>query len=158
MSSKLTIKEEMRAIDERDYGWWNSLTAEEQKKLGLWVLMRFVSSVSSSTPGIKEHYLTMTNELANVNFQVFKNHPELQHRLLQLVGIGVTQVHPWVAPPKKRRGTNINSDLMNHLLLLNPQLNDTEIGIIVENTPKEELVIMLEESGFAAKKIKEMLK
>ena len=40
MSNKLTIKEEMRAIDQRDVGWWDSLTEEEQKKVGIWILMR----------------------------------------------------------------------------------------------------------------------
>ena len=31
MMNKLTIKEEMRAIDQRDRAWWASLTEEEQK-------------------------------------------------------------------------------------------------------------------------------
>ena len=33
MSNKLNIKEEMRSIDTKDRGWYDSLTEEEKKKV-----------------------------------------------------------------------------------------------------------------------------
>ena len=88
MSNKLSIKEEMRAIDQRDVGWWDSLTEEEQKKVGIWILMRYTSACDSNHDEIRDHYLTMTNDLVNVQFNTLRHHPQLQHRLLQIVGIG----------------------------------------------------------------------
>ena len=51
--SKLSIKEEMRAIDCRVKGWWESLTEEEVKKISPFVLMRWTSAVQSSNSDIE---------------------------------------------------------------------------------------------------------
>ena len=64
--SKLNIKEEMRSIDTKDRGWYDSLTEEEKKKLGIWLLMRYTSSAGSKM--FAEHYLEWTNEVVNVHF------------------------------------------------------------------------------------------
>ena len=61
--SKLSIKEEMRAIDCRVKGWWESLTEEEVKKISPFVLMRWTSAVQSSNSDIEFHYIALVNEL-----------------------------------------------------------------------------------------------
>ena len=103
MSNKLTIKEEMRAIDQRDVGWWDTLTEEEQKKISPWLLMRYTSACDTNHDAIRDHYLTMTNELVNVQFNTLRHHVQLQHRLMQVVGIGKSQYHPWIAPGKRQK-------------------------------------------------------
>ena len=120
MSNKLTIKEEMRSIDVKDRTWYNSLTDEEKKKVGIWVLMRYASSVKHGIKDFEEHYLEWTNELVNVHFNTLRHHPELQYQLLQAVGLGKVQYHPWIAPGKK--GTD--KPLFKFFKEKHPEYND----------------------------------
>ena len=82
--NKLSIKEEMRAIDQRDSGWWDSLTEEEQKKIGIWILMRYTSAVESKNSDIEYHYLDLTKDLVNKHYNILRHEPQLQHKMLQL--------------------------------------------------------------------------
>ena len=153
MSNKLTIKEEMRAIDQRDVGWWDSLTEEEQKKVGIWILMRYTSACDSNHDQIRDHYLTMTNDLVNVQFNTLRHHPQLQHRLLQIVGIGKSQYHPWIAPGKRQKKNKV----AEWLLTLYPGINDDELDILLES-PKAELKSLAQSAGMTDKDIKALFK
>lgn len=153
MSNKLTIKEEMRAIDQRDVGWWDTLTEEEQKKISPWVLMRYTSACDTNHDEIRDHYLTMTNELVNVQFNTLRHHPQLQHRLLQIVGIGKSQYHPWIAPGKRQKKNKV----AEWLLTLYPHLNDDELDIMLQSD-KKELKALAERAGLTDKQIKEIFK
>jgi len=153
MSNKLTIKEEMRAIDQRDMGWWDTLTDEEQKKISPWVLMRYTSACDTNHDEIRDHYLTMTNALVNVHFNVLRHHPQLQHRLLQIVGIGKTQYHPWIAPGKRQKKNKV----AEWLLELYPGLNEDELDILLQSD-KKELKALAEETGMTDKQIKDLFK
>lgn len=152
---KLSIKEEMRAIDQRDRGWWDSLTEEEQGKVGIFVLMRYASAVDSKNFDIVAHYLTMTNEFVNKDFNELRKHPQLQHKLLQLVGIGVNQFHPWIPPSKKRK---TNNKLIKFLSELYPHYSDDELDLLAQTNPKEELQDLAESTGLKPKEVKELLK
>ena len=153
MSNKLSIKEEMRAIDQRDMGWWDTLTEEEQKKISPWVLMRYTSACDTNHDEIRDHYLTMTNALVNVHFNVLRHHPQLQHRLLQIVGIGKSQYHPWIAPGKRQKKNKV----AEWLLELYPGLNDDELDILLQSD-KKELKALAEETGMTDKQIKDLFK
>ena len=153
MSNKLTIKEEMRAIDQREMGWWDTLTEEEQKKISPWVLMRYTSACDTNHDEIRDHYLTMTNALVNVHFNVLRHHPQLQHRLLQIVGIGKTQYHPWIAPGKRQKKNKV----AEWLLELYPGLNEDELDILLQSD-KKELKALAEETGMTDKQIKDLFK
>lgn len=153
MSDKLTIKEEMRAIDQRDTGWWDTLTEEEQKKVSPWVLMRYTSACDTNHDQIRDHYLTLTNDLVNVQFNTLRHHPQLQHRLLQVVGIGKTQYHPWIAPGKRQKKDKV----ADWLLSIYPHLNDDELDILLESD-KKEIVALAESAGMSDKDIKALFK
>lgn len=153
MSNKLTIKEEMRAIDQRDAGWWDTLTPEEQKKISPWLLMRYTSACDTNHDAIRDHYLTMTNELVNVQFNTLRHHVQLQHRLLQVVGIGKSQYHPWIPPGKRQKKNNI----AEWLLTLYPGINDDELDILLE-TSKSELKSLAQSAGMLDKEIKALFK
>ena len=121
----LSIKAEMSAIDKKNRNWYNDLTDDEKKKVSPWMLMRYASSVKHDVIDFEEHYLEWTNELVNVHFNTLRHHPELQIQLLQVVGIGSNQFHPWIAPGKRGK-----SDKMVELVATKyPYLNDDEINI-----------------------------
>lgn len=159
--TKLSIQNEMKAIDRRDFGWWDSLTDEEEIKFakGMWVLQRFVSACDSKVIEIQHHYLIMTNELVNVHFNALKHHPQLQHRLMQALGVGTSQNHPWIKPGKTiKTSDKVNKKLFNWYLKLHPHLNNNEIEFILLNTSSEELTTMLQGAGMDKKQIREHLK
>ena len=156
--TKLTIKEEMRAIDKRDMGWWDTLTEDEQKKLGIYVLMRYVSATDSRVAEINEHYLLMTNDLVNVHFNLLRKHPQLQHRLLQAVGIGSSQMHPWIKPGKRKATVNINKKLFDFYLERYPHFHDDEVELALSMMTTDEITEMLDEAGLEKKQIREYLK
>jgi hypothetical protein len=153
MSNKLTIKEEMRAIDQRDAGWWDTLTEEEQKKISPWLLMRYTSACDTNHDAIRDHYLSMTNELVNVHFNTLRHHVQLQHRLMQVVGIGKSQYHPWIAPGKRQKKNKV----AEWLLTLYPGINDDELDILLES-PKAELKSLAQSAGMTDKDIKALFK
>jgi hypothetical protein len=154
MVDKLSIKEEMRAIDCRDTGWWDSLTEEEQQKVSPWVLMRYTSACDTNHDSIRDHYLTMTNELVNVQFNTLRHHPQLQHRLLQVVGIGKSQYHPWLAPGKREKKNRV----ADWLLTMYPGLNDDELDILLSQNTIDDLKDLARSAGMTDKDIQALFK
>lgn len=149
----------MAAIDRRKFKWYASLSEDEQKELSMWVLMRYCSSTGSKVDEINEHYLTMTNELVNVHFNDLRLHPELQFRLMQCVGIGTDQFHPWLKPGKRKRDTETaNKKLFDLFEKRYPHLNDDELNIVLERMTKDDIKAYLIDSGFDDKQIKDLLK
>lgn len=156
MVDKLSIKEEMKAIDTKNRNWYDSLTADEKKKVSPWVLMRYVSNVKNdAVSDIEEHYLEWTNELVNVNFNALSKHPQLQVQLMQVVGLGKSQFHVWQAPGKKG-GTD--SKIHQIFLDLYKHLNFDEVNLLISQYTKDELADILEQNGYKPKDIKKILK
>lgn len=152
MMSKLDIKNEMKAIDTKDRKWYNSLTDEEKSKLSLWPLMRYTSS--SGDKHFTDHYLEWTNEVVNVHFNKLRNHPELQFKLLQLVGLGKPTYHPWIAPGKRGKKNKIQEWVIKNY----NHLNDDEVDIFISSRTKDDFIELFEEYGMTKKEIKELLK
>ena len=150
----LSIKSEMSAIDTKNRSWYNSLTDEEKKKVGIWVLMRYASSVKHDIKDIEEHYLTYTNELVNVHFNTLRHHPELQFQLLQALGLGKPMFHPWIAPGKKGTETKLYKFFKEYYT----EYNDDELLLLLSQFTKDELKEKLEEFGLDNKNIKELMK
>ena len=152
MSSKLNIKEEMRAIDTKDRAWWDSLTPEEKKKIGIWLLMRYTSNCGDKQ--LTEHYLDWTNEVVNVHFNKLRKHPQLQFQLMQLVGLGKTTFHPWIAPGKGSKQSKLQKWVIENY----NHLNDDEVEIFISTKTKEDFIELFEEYGMDKKQIKELTK
>lgn len=152
MADKLTIKEEMRAIDTKDRAWYDSLTDEEKKKLSPWMLMRYTSNASDAM--LSEHFLEWTNEVVNVHFNKLRKHPQLQFQLLQVVGLGKTVFHPWIAPGKAAKKDKLSAWVAENY----SHLNDDEIEIFLSGHDKDSLRELMEEHGVDKKTIKEILK
>ncbi len=154
VSAKLSIKNEMSAIDTKNRSWYQSLTDEEKKKVGIWILMRYASSVKHGVKDIEEHYLEFINDIVNVNFNTLRHHPELQFQLMQAVGIGKQMFHPWIAPGKK--GTE--KPFYKWFKETNKQYNDDELELLISDMDNAFKQDLLEQFGFEKKEIKKMLK
>ena len=153
-----TIKQEMAALDRRDFKWYASLSEEDQKALSMWVLMRYASAVDSRVDGISHHYLMMVNDIVNVHFNALRKHPELQWRLMQICALGTTQMHPWIKPGKRKGQVKGNAKMVKFYLGLYPHLSDDEVEWVLTNMSKEDKTELLEGAGIEKKKIKDYLK
>lgn len=153
-----TIKQEMAAIDRRQFKWYDSLSEEEQKKLSMWVLMRYCSATDSKVEEINLHYLTLTNELVNVHFNTLRHHPELQFRLMQVIGVGTSQFHPWIAPGKRKKDTSANPKLFGLIEKQCPHYSDDEVELLISMMDKDDIKQLLQDYGIPDKKHKEYLK
>lgn len=153
-----TVKEEMAALDRRDFSWYNNLSDDDRKSLSMWVLMRYCSSTSNRVHEINEHYLIMTNELVNVHFNDLRHDPELQWRLMQCVGIGSNQFHAWIKPMKRKKSKKANAKLEDFYLTLYPHLKDDEVAMALDAMETDEIKALLEEAGISKNKVKDYLK
>jgi hypothetical protein len=153
-----TIKEEMTALDRRNFTWYSELSEEDQKSLSMYVMMRYAASTNSNVTEINEHYLTMVNELVNVNFNDMRKHPELQWRLLQCAAIGTTQFHQWIAPMKRKKDKSKNPKLFAFYETKYPHFNDDEIETLIKMQDKDDIRELLKEHGLGDKEIKALLK
>ena len=80
------FKDIIPSIDEGFKELWDaaSETGKKEIKADLWVLNRFMSSVSNNDPRMQEHYLLMVNELYNKHWFSLQAHPKLLWLLLCL--------------------------------------------------------------------------
>lgn len=153
-----TIKEEMSALDKRQFEWYSNLSDEDKSSLSMWVLMRYASSVDGGIPDISYHYLMMINDIVNVHFNALRKHPELQWRLMQVCAIGTSQKHTWIKPGKRKGQVKGNAKMFEFYLDLYPHLNDDEIEWALTQMSKEDKIELLEGAGIEKKKIKDYLK
>lgn len=121
------------ALDRRNKKFYSNCDLEQQKELGklIWLLTRW----SSSTKNNSEHYLMMTNDIVNKNSSCLKQHPELQWQLLALCGIGKSQHHEWVAPPKGIKKNILEESVLKIL----PLLHDDELELFLKINTKDEI-------------------
>lgn len=96
--------EAINAIDNKDYGYYDRLTPEQQKKFVPWMLLHYASTVKSST-ALQQFHLLSTQEFANKHMfnENVGNHPKLQWMMLCASGLGQgKQFHPWIPQIRER--------------------------------------------------------
>jgi hypothetical protein len=148
--STLTLQMELPAMDLGDKEFYKNLSDEHKKEIGIWVLMRFMSSSQNNA----EHHIMMVNDLVNHNFNNLSKHPELQWKLLALCGTGKKQYHPWIAPPKGIKKNRVEEAILQ----IYPLLRDDELEMLLRINSQEELEQFFKENGHDDKTIKELFK
>ena len=146
----IPLKDVMAAIDKKDRGFYNRLTAEQKKAFSAWMMMRYCSSVQGRDAA---NYIFMTNELVNYQFMEVSKHPELQWLLLSACGVGKIQFHPYLKPPNSKKKKN---KVTEFLYELNPHMKAEDIQILVDLNTKEELQQLAQEHGYDDKSIKDI--
>lgn len=149
-TSTLTLDMELPAMDFCNKMFYRNLSAEHKKEIGLWILMRYMSS-SQNYP---EHHLMMVNDLVNVNFNSLSKHPELQWLLLSLCGTNRKQYHPWIPPA---RGAKKNK-LEEALITIYPLLKSDDVELMLKINTTDDLEQLFRDNGYDDKSIKELFK
>lgn len=96
--------EAIEAIDKKDYGYFDRLSPEQQKKFSSYMLLHYVSSVSGKAE-LQNYCLRSVDYYANThmfNEHIQKN-PKLQWLMLCASSPGLgKQFHPWIPQIKDR--------------------------------------------------------
>ena len=100
----IDLFEVLAAIDRKDYGYYDSLSDEQKKKLVPKILTQWFSSVQGSS-AIQQYHVISTNSYANKHmFSDFMiKNPKLHWMLLCVAGLGNgKQFHKWVPQMKEK--------------------------------------------------------
>lgn len=96
--------EALAALDKKDYGYYDRLTPEQQKKFVPFMLIHWMSAIKGSGD-LSRYYVMSTNEHANkylFNERIMKN-PKLQWLMLCASSPGLgKQFHQWIPHIKER--------------------------------------------------------
>ncbi len=143
-TAKLDIKRELRAVDTRDYNFYENLTDEEKKAFSPYILMRYTSNVQGDRE-LQEWFLETTNEYVNKHhWTLSKNHKPLLWKLFAATGIGQTMYHPYLAAGKKGKANKIEKLLAE----IYPAMKLEDIKILAEMMTDEDKKELFDKMGF----------
>lgn len=152
MADKLDIKRELKAVDTKDYGFYNSLTDEEKKAFSPFILMRYTANVQGKDRDIQEWFVETTNERVNKNhWDLSKHHKELLWMLFASTGAGVSCYHPYLAAGKKAKTNKIEKLLAE----IYPTRKLDEIKLEASMMSKQDCEELFDKMGFDKKQRKE---
>jgi len=151
-NSKLYIGNEMAAFDRKDRGYYDSMTAEEQKAFSPFLMIRWGSSVKAE-PGLEAYYLIRLNDNVNRNFFDISTtkHKKLQWLLSTTVSPNEgQQFHQWIAAKKK----DTDNKSLKFLRLMYPEAKEDEIRLMERINTKEDLKELARKHGWDDRRIK----
>lgn len=150
-TAKLDIQRELRAVDQKDYDFYNRLTDEERKAFSPYILMRYTSNANIDRD-VQEWFVEMTNESVNKHhWTLSKNHKALLWKLFAVTGTGVNCYHPYLAAGKKEKTNKIEKLLAE----LYPSTKLEDIKLQAKLMSKEDCKDLFDKMGFDAKQRKE---
>lgn len=146
---KLSIANEMSEFDQKNRGFYDSLTDEEKKKFSNYLMIRWGSAIQGSAE-LQGYYLQSCNHYLNKRFFDINRHPRLQWLCATAVSPGLgTHRHQWIAPKKKEAGA---SGIRKQLAELFPHYKDDEIALMAELNTKKDIDAYLKKLGEETKK------
>ncbi len=150
-SYKLDLSAVLQAIDRRDLKFYSGLSDEEKKAYAPLVLMRYMSSLTDQNRNAA-YAVIATNDLVNIGFWNLTKHPELQHMLLCIAGLGGKQYRPWIPVKRGKKLGKVDEWIHNTY----PHLNQDEIAIIKRSHDAKSWVEFLKDGGASDAEIKEL--
>jgi hypothetical protein len=150
---KLDLKTVLNAIDNKDMDFYSNLSDEEKKGYTPLVLMRYISSLTDQSKHAA-YAVMATNDLVNIGFWNLTKHPELQHKLMCVAGLGSKQYRPWL---DTKRGKKRVSKLDEWLLEQYPHLNTDELDLLKLSYDNKSWAAFVKSSGVTDSKAKELI-
>jgi hypothetical protein len=146
MSTKLTLADQLRAIDTKDRTFYDRLTEEERKKFSPYLMFKYSGSVEG-IPELEHYYLMAQNQRVNKHFFALSRHPKLQWLLCTTVspGMGVHR-HYFMKSAKDTKTKSL-------LSLIYPDLDDQEIDVLEAIMPQQDIINLVKQHGIDDKQI-----
>ena len=148
--------EALAAIDRKDYGYYDRLTEEQQKKFSPYMMVRWMSNMKGSA-ALQQYHVLSVNEFANTHLfsEFVSKHPKLQWLLLTTVSPNMGKHrHEWMA----YSGKTAKNKRAQKLLELYPHIKNDEAELLAQTISDEEYKNMLIERGYTDKEIKDAMK
>ncbi len=125
--------EALNAIDNKDYGYFDRLTTEQQKKFVPFMMLHWMSAIKANE-GLSRYYVMSAAEYANkymFNENVQK-HPKLQWLMLCSASPGLgKQFHQWIPHIKtnvsKLKETAKVKDVKEYFKKVYPKTSDSDL-------------------------------
>lgn len=123
----------LEALDKKDYGYYDRLSPEQQKKFTPFMLVRYLSYLKGSGE-VAGYYAMSTNYHANkyIFNEYVQKHPKLQWLMLCAASPGLgKQFHPWI-PQIKEKVSLLKEqaqlkDIKEYYKKIYPKVSDEEI-------------------------------
>ena len=109
-----------------------------------------------SDSDLTAYHIIMTNEIVNIGLWELGQFPELQFKLMCIIGLGSKQNHHWLPMP----GRKVNTDTKVTALFRRkyPNANDLEMGILLSSASKESITHLAKDYALDDTEIKAILK
>ena len=119
------LKPGLEAVDFRNKDYYDRIDDHEKSLYSPYMLMRYVSNISSNDRFYKEHYVEMVNECVNKHlFTLSSKHKKLCWMLTAMCGALKKQFHPWIKPMKRSSNKSLTK---LETLFPNAKLSDLEV-------------------------------
>ena len=136
--------EALAAIDRKDYGYYDRLTEEQQKKFSPYMMVRWMSNMKGSA-ALQQYHVLSINEFANTHLfsEFVSKHPKLQWLMLCASGLGNgKQFHQFLKANKLD-----DSDLISFLSSIYPSSKMSDLQTLASLITTEELEQYIRDSG-----------
>ena len=141
------LRNGLKAVDFRNKDYYDRIDDKEKSLYSPYMLMRYVSSISSKDSFYIEHYIEMVNEVVNKNlFELSGKHKKLCWILTAMCGSLKQQFHPWIKPMKK-----VPNKSMKQLLEIFPSAKESDLETLDKLITDKELEELLEDHGIKSK-------
>lgn len=135
-SQDLDLFQVLDALDKKDYGYYDRLTVDQQKKFVPFMMTKWMSAIKGNE-GIQRYYTMAINEYANKYLfnEYVQKHPKLQWLMLCASSPGLgKQFHQWIPQIKEKvtqlKEPAVQKDIKEYYKKIYPKVSDTDIGEI----------------------------
>tara|TARA_B100001057_G_scaffold483598_1_gene560577 strand:- start:2707 stop:3171 length:465 start_codon:yes stop_codon:yes gene_type:complete len=137
------LRNGLKAVDFRNKDYYDRIDDHEKSLYSPYMLMRYVSSVSSKDKFYIEHYVEMVNECVNKHcFTLGSKHKKLLWILTAMCGSLQQQFHPWIKPMKR-----VPNKSLKKLQQLYPTMKESDLETLDKVITDKELEELLESHG-----------
>ena len=131
----------LKALDKKDYDYYDSLTTEQKKKFAPYMMLMWMSTVTSTK--LQKEYVLRTNKLANLHFfsEGVQKNPKLQWLMLCAASPGKgEQYHKWIPHIREKLSKlqdNVkNDEILEYYKKLYPSIDQKLLNEVVDTHEK----------------------
>ena len=140
------LRNGLKAVDFRNKDYFDRIDDKEKSLYSPYMLMRYVSNVSSKDTFYVEHYVEMVNECVNKHCFTLSKHKKLLWILTAMCGAEVQQFHPWLKPMKR-----VANKSLKKLMQIYPNWKETDLETLDKVITDRELEELMEAHGIESK-------
>lgn len=143
-AQQLSLQQQLQALDAKQRDYRQQLSADLQKKVSAFVLMRYAANVQGSAE-LQHYHLQATNERVNRNFFQLSQHPQLQWLCCTTVSPGLgSQRHYWL----RNSSTDLYTQRLRNLLgQCLPCAKEQELDLLMRINTVQEVEQWIQDQG-----------